>query len=164
MGFVRLRRFLLVPVVVASLGTAPAGVAHATFDYSSFGFKAGMIIPEERRDAFAFGVHLELDKPRTNFLMLPSIIYWSSRDVTDLNANFDAYYHFSRWAAMAPFLGAGIGTHLLRLDHETHLHLGASLFGGVQIPAPGMDWFVEGRYTSTEVSQIGVFVGITRRH
>jgi hypothetical protein len=95
--------------------------------------------------------------------MLPSVLYWRSGGISDLSASFDAYYHLSRWTSVLPFLGAGIGTHLLRFEDETNLHLGANLFSGVRIPAPGMNWFVEGRYTSTQVSQFGVLIGVSRR-
>lgn len=159
----RLSRFLLVVAATTLLGASGADRACAAFTYSSFGAKAGVIVPEERDGAFAFGVHVELGKPRTNFLMLPGIMYWSSGGVSDLNANFDAYYHLSGETPVVPFIGAGIGLHLFRFESDTNLNLGANLFGGIRIPAPGMDWFVEGRYTSTEVSQFGVMAGLTVR-
>lgn len=157
-------RFLLIAATAALLGAAVAGVARAEFTYSSFGAKAGSITPENGDACFAFGVHLELDKPRTNFLMLPGVLYWKSGSVSDLNANFDAYYHLSRWTAVVPFFGAGAGVHLLSFEDDSNLHLGTNLFAGVRVPAPGMDWFVEGRYTAAEVSQFGVLIGITRRN
>ncbi|HET9235178.1 MAG TPA: hypothetical protein VFP10_13665 [Candidatus Eisenbacteria bacterium] len=155
-------RFLLVVAATTFLGALTADRAWAAFTYSTFGAKAGFIVPEERNESFALGVHVQLGKPRTNFLMLPGIMYWSSGGLSDLNANFDAYYSLSVGTSVVPFIGAGIGLHLLRFEN-TNLNLGTNLFGGIRIPAPGMDWFVEGRYTSTEVSQLGVLVGLTLR-
>jgi hypothetical protein len=95
--------------------------------------------------------------------MLPGIVYWNSEGVSDLNANFDAYYRLSGMTPLVPFLGAGIGMHLFRFESDTNVNLGANLFAGLRVPAPGVDWFVEGRYTATEVSQFGLLVGLTRR-
>jgi hypothetical protein len=159
----RLDKLLLVFAATVLLGASAADRAWAAFTYSSFGAKAGVVVPEGRDGAFGFGVHVELGKPRTNFLMLPGIVYWSSEGLSDLNANFDAYYHLSAGSPVMPFVGGGVGTHLFRFDGDTNLNLGANLFAGVRIPAPGMDWLVEARYTSTEASQFGAFVGVTLR-
>lgn len=140
------------------------GLARAGFTYATFGAKAVVVDPEHDGGAFAFGVHAEMGKPRTNFIMLPGIVYWNSDRMSDLNANFDAYYHVTGLTPLVPFVGAGVGTHLLHFDgDDTNLHLGANLLAGVRIPGPGVDWLIEGRYTSVEVSHFGVHVGLTLR-
>lgn len=159
----RLQNLLLVLVAIALLSASSADVARAGFGYSTFGLKAGGTVPEDRHGTPTFGAYVELVKPLTNFLMLPSVMYWGTEGVRDLNANVDAYYRLEGMTTVVPFLGIGVGTHLTHSEGDTDAHLATNVLAGVRIPTQSLDWFVEGRYTSTEMAQFGLMVGVSRR-
>jgi len=43
--------------------------------------------------------------------MQPGFIYWASDGLSDVNPNFDLYYHFAPAGRVSPYLGGGAGLH-----------------------------------------------------
>lgn len=133
------------------------------FGMTGFGGKLGYVSPEDVDGTFTIGAHLELEQPGTRFHLVPGLMYWKSNNITDLAANADLYYHFSPEGVMTPYVGAGLGLNFFSNDssNDTSTKLGANLFGGIRIPASNMHYFLEGRYTASELSQFALLGGIT---
>ncbi len=150
-------RFAL--ALAALLALAPA--AHA-FGLSGVGFKLGAVKPEDLDQAWTAGGHLEFEQPGSQWHLLPGVMMWSEDGVTDVNPNFDVYYHFSPEGTITPYLGTGLGIHAMSFrGGGSDTQLGMNLFGGVRIPMTASHLFIEGRYTASETSQFGILGGAT---
>lgn len=146
--------------IIGLLATAPA--SHA-FGMSGFGAKLGVTDPSDLGATLTLGAHLEFEQPGTQVHLLPSLMYWSSDDVTDVSPNFDVYYHFQSEGMVTPYVGGGLGMHFFnnsRTDRSKS-DLGANLMGGLRFPAAASHYFLEGRYTVADISQFAVLGGIT---
>lgn len=150
-----LRRYSPVAALVAALIIAPA--SSFAFGLSGAGGKLGIVNPDGGDNTVTFGGHLEFEEPGSRWHLLPSVMYWSEGGVSDLNPNFDVYYHFDPEATVTPYLGAGVGLHMI----DDNTDLGANLFGGLRIPMQASHLFVEGRYAATDVSHFGILGGVT---
>lgn len=135
-------------------------VAAQSFGIGGYGARAGWVVPEHLDGTFTLGGHIELARPGSRFHVQPSVMYWNEDGVSDLNPNLDLYYHFSPEGWMAPYVGGGLGIHFIA-DGDSHSDVGANLFGGLRFPAAGSDYFVEGRFSATDVSQFAILGGIT---
>ena len=63
---------------------------------------------------------------------------------------------------MTPYLGGGLGLelrHAQPTDHST-TELGANVIGGLRFPGRSSSYFVESRFTQSDVPQIAVVGGI----
>lgn len=138
------------------------GVSQA-FALAGGGGKVGLIDPEAGSSAPAVSVHLEFDQPGTSWHMMPSVMFWDSNGLTGLSGNFDMYYHFVPEGTATPYLGAGVGVNRYDFDGPGNgtNRLGLNLFGGLRFPTGSSHLFLEGRYTSSRISQIGLLGGIT---
>jgi hypothetical protein len=146
---------LLVPVLVAPSARA--------FGLSGWGGKVGIIDPEGGSTGPVFSAHLEYEQPGNAWHLLPSVTFWDSNRMSGLGANFDMYYHFVSEGSASPYLGAGVGVTHVSFDgvDEGSTRLGANLFGGLRFPTTTGHLFLEGRYTASRISQVGVLGGIT---
>ena len=151
----------LLSLAVMLLTVSPA-VSHA-FVMAGGGGKIGFIDPEGGDGAPAFSAHLEFDQPGTSWHMIPSVMFWDSNGLTGLSGNFDMYYHFVPEGTATPYLGAGVGVNHFDFDGPGNgtNRLGLNLFGGLRFPTGSSHLFLEGRYTSSRISQIGLLGGIT---
>jgi len=151
---------LILIVGLAALA-APAGAQ--SYRLSGFGGKVGYTTPENLDGTMLLGGHLEFERSDSRVHVIPSLMYWSVNDVSDLNPNLDLYYHFEPEGAVSPYLGTGLGVHRVSNDRVTRSNtdLGANIFGGLRFPAAMSHAFVEGRYTISDVSQFGVLAGMT---
>jgi len=136
--------------------------AHA-FGLSGFGAKVGVMEPEDLDGTLAVAGHLEFEQPGSPVHLLPSVMYWNSDDVSDLSANADLYYHFVPEGVVTPYVGGGLGIHSFNNDrtNRSNTDLGANVFGGVRFPASSSHYFVEGRFTASDISQFAILGGIT---
>jgi hypothetical protein len=161
-----MRRIVLV-AAAALTAWAFAGPAGAqSFGFSGFGGKLGYTHPEGLEGTLHAGAHLEFEAAGTRLHILPNLMYWRSEDVSNVNPNLDLYYHFSRNGLMSPYLGAGVGVHFMNDDRfeVSDTNVGANVFGGVRIPGSFNYYFLEGRYSASDVSQFSVLGGLTFRH
>jgi hypothetical protein len=142
------------------LGLAVTSSSHA-FGISGFGGKAGYVAPEDLDGTLTLGAHMELEKSGSRLHLLPSIMFWSTADLTNVNPNFDLYYHFSSEGVISPYIGTGLGLHVINGDDDTETDFGANLFGGVRLPGPSSHWFLEGRYMATDLPQFSILGGVT---
>lgn len=144
----------------ALLGTASSAGA---FGMTGFGGKLGHVTPEDLGGTLAVGAHLEFEQNGSRYHFIPSLMYWKTNHVADLSANADLSYHFLREGVATPYVGAGLGINFFsnELMDQSDAKLGANLFGGVQLPADRFRYFVEGRYTASDISQFAVLGGIT---
>lgn len=142
--------------------TGSAGSAHA-FDLTGAGGRLGFSTPEDFDGTAEVGVHAEFEHPGTAFHLQPNLMYWSVDHVRDLSPNFDVLYHFNRETRVTPYVGAGLGFHFVndsRADRGS-TDLGMNLIGGLRFPNTSNRYFVEGRYTASDISQFAVLGGIT---
>ena len=149
--------------LVVALVAIPA-VSHA-FGYLGVGGKVGVVDPEGGGGATAVSAHLEFYRPgsMSNWHLMPSVMLWDSDQMTTVGGNFDVYYHFMPSRVATPYLGSGLAVHHFDPDGspDGSTRLGLNLFGGLRIPTPHSHLFLEGRYTSTRISQVGLMGGVT---
>lgn len=152
---------LLFSLAVMLLTVSPA-VSHA-FVLAGGGGKIGFIDPEGGDGAPAVSAHLEFDQSGTAWHMMPSVMFWDSNGMNGLSANFDMYYHFVPEGVATPYAGAGVGINHYDFSGPGNgsTRLGLNLFGGLRFPTGSSHLFLEGRYTSSRISQIGLLGGIT---
>jgi hypothetical protein len=77
----------------------------------------------------------------------------------------DVTYHFRNEDRMTPYVGGGLGmnfVHNRRLDRGES-DLGVNAIAGLRFPTSGNRYFVEGRYTASDVDQVSLLTGITFR-
>jgi hypothetical protein len=136
--------------------------AHA-YKVSGVGAKVGYASPEDLSGTAMVGGHVELEQGGTRIHLMPNVMYWKTNDVSNVNPNFDLYYHFRPEGTVTPYLGAGVGLHINHFDDtdRTDTNFGANFIGGVRIPGGGNHYFIEGRLTASDVSQVAVMGGMT---
>ncbi len=153
------------PVVAAGLLAAlcvSAGTARA-FGVEGVGGKLGYCSPQDLDGTAMMGVHADLSQNGTHFHLLPNVTYWNVDGVRDVAPNLDAYYHFQPERKVSPYLGAGVGVNVIhdnRVD-RSNTDAGVNLLGGVQFPTATRHYFVEGRYTVSDLHQVSVLTGFT---
>jgi len=151
-------------VVAASLLLAMIATpktAHA--EISGVGGKLGYSNPENLDGTAALGVHAEIEKRGTRLHLLPNVMYWSVDGVRDVSPNVDVYYHFNPEGRVTPYLGGGMGLNFVHNDRSdrSNTDLGLNLLGGLRFPGQSNHYFLEGRYTASDVSQVSVLTGVT---
>ena len=135
--------------------------AHA-FDMTGAGGKLGMTNPEDMDQTVLLGGHIEMEN-QTHLHLMPNLMYWHVDHQSDFNPNFDVYYHFGEESRTVPYLGGGLGLNLRSssITDRSETDLGANLIGGLRFPGNSNHYFVEGRYTASDVPQVAVLGGIT---
>ncbi|HKQ57430.1 MAG TPA: hypothetical protein VJY35_06145 [Candidatus Eisenbacteria bacterium] len=157
----RIRILSHIALLATLLLVIPAA-SHA-FGLTGWGGKVGIIDPEGGSTGPVFSAHLEYDQPGSAWHLLPSVTFWDSNRLSGLGANFDMYYHFVSEGSASPYLGGGVGVNHYSFDgaNDGTTRLGANLFGGLRFPMNTGHLFLEGRYTASRISQVGVLGGIT---
>lgn len=157
-----LSRFLCAAVLVGAFLAFQSNPSHA-YGMSGVGGKAGVTNPENLDGTMMVGGHVELEDSDNRFHLMPNLMYWRVDRVSDVNPNLDVYYHFGSQERVVPYLGGGLGINVVNNDITDHSRtdLGANLIGGLRIPGSGNHYFVEGRYTASDVPQMAVLGGIT---
>ena len=151
--------------LAALLVLAPVAVprsAHA-FDYSGVGGKLGYSSSEDLDGTATLGVHAEMEQSGTRVHLIPNMMYWKVDGVRDLSPNLDLYYHFNPEGRVTPYLGGGLGLNFYRNDRldRDNTELGLNLVGGVRFPGTATHYFLEGRYTASDIPQAAVLAGVT---
>lgn len=152
--------FLTCICLAGILATPPPASA---FSLTGFGGKLGYLTPENRDGTLAVGGHMEFEQSGSRVHLIPNVMYWKTDGLSDLSANADLYYHFVREGLVTPYVGAGLGLNSLHSgpSSRSDTKLGLNLVGGFRFPAPTVHYFVEGRYTASELSQFAILGGIT---
>jgi hypothetical protein len=155
-------------IVVACLAlllfTAGLASSASAFGLSSAGVRLGATDPEGGNASLSGGGHLEFEESHSRFHLTPSVLFWSNDGLSDVNPNFDVYYHFEPAGHVTPYLGAGAALHIYSADGpaDPGTDMGLNLFGGVQFPMGGASrLFGEARYSASDISQTSFFGGIT---
>lgn len=140
-------------------------VVAGAYGLSGVGGSVGYASPENLDGTAALGVQATFEQPGTRLHMDPNIRYWNVNGVSDLAPNMDVTYHFGREAEnrWTPYVGGGMGVNFVheRALDRTSNDLGVNAIAGVRIPNAGNRFFVEGRYTASDVDQMSVQTGIT---
>jgi hypothetical protein len=136
------------------------------FGLSGLGIRGGVLDPEDLDAALTIGGHLEFEERGRRIHLQPNLFYWSSDNVSDLNPNFDVYYHFAPARSVSPYLGTGFGIHFMSFDlprgmDDDETNAGLNLFGGVRFPGRSVDFFIEGRAALTEWDTTSITAGVT---
>lgn len=144
-----------------TLGAATSP-AHA-FGFTGFGGKFGYTSPEDLDGTATLGVHAEFEDAGSRLHLLPNVMYWDSNNVRDLSTNFDLYYHFNPEGTVTPYVGGGLGINFFKDERfdRNHSDLGLNLMGGLRFPGQASHYFVEGRYTASDVNQFALLGGLT---
>ena len=158
-----MRRIVLFATACCTLALAAGPAGAGSFGLSGFGGKLGYAVPEDLDGTLHAGAHLEFESAGTRVHILPSLMFWKSEDVSDVNPNIDAYYHFNSEGLITPYVGGGVGMHFVNDDatDASDTNLGANLFAGLRIPGTYNHYFVEGRYTASDVSSFSILGGVT---
>ena len=138
--------------------------AHA-YGLSGAGASLGYTTPEDFDGTFNVGAHLEFEQNDSRLHLQPSVRYWKVQRTSDLNLNGDLYYHLMAGHAVSPYVGTGLGLHVMNDDRtdRSDTSLGLNLFGGVRFPAAMGTTFLEVRSSIANTSQFGLNVGMTWR-
>ncbi len=160
-----MRSVLLCAMTVCGLLTAFTASSSA-FGLSGIGFRGGFADPEGLDGTVVLGGHMEFEERGTRLHLQPNLLYWSSDHVSNVNPNFDLYYHFRPAGTVAPFLGAGFGLHFIRVDLPRHedddeTNVGLNIFGGILFPGRTVDFFIEGRVALSELDTTSIQGGVT---
>jgi len=133
------------------------------YDLTGVGGSIGVANPEDMDGTAALGVHAVWEQPNTRLHLEPNMRFWSVDGVRDVAPNMDATYHFRPESRWTPYVGGGLGlnfVHSNRLDRSS-TDLGVNMIGGVRFPSEMNRYFVEGRYTASDINQVSLVTGIT---
>ncbi len=166
-------------IVAATALVASAGGLNVTHG----GIRAGYIAPEDPIDAtVGFGAEVGFSIAKVpNFSFALEGNYWSksySEDFlgttvdwtfSDINVCISGKYELSAVSEVVhPYIGAGVGFHMVKVDTDTPLgsatdnKFGGHAFGGFKVPvSPVVNFFAEGRYTMVDPDYLGIYGGLT---
>jgi hypothetical protein len=133
------------------------------YDLTGVGGSVGYANPQDLDGTAAVGIHAVLEKPGTHLHLDPNMRYWNVDGVSDVAPNMDATYHFMPENRWTPYVGGGLGlnfVHERAIDHS-NTDLGVNMIGGVRFPGTANRYFVEGRYTASDINQVSLVTGIT---
>lgn len=147
--------------LVAGLIALPA-TARA-YGVTGVGGNVGYTNPENLDGAATLGVHAVLEQPGTRLHLDPNLKYWNVNGIRDVAPNMDMTYHFGEETAMTPYVGGGLGVNFVRQERfdRSRSDLGVNAIAGMRMPTTAGRWFVEGRYTASEVNQASIATGVT---
>jgi hypothetical protein len=159
------RRLSFSIALLAAIALLSPSWTHA-YEMSGVGFKLGYVSPEDLDGTVNVSGHLEFEESGSRVHLLPNVAYWNSDFVSDVNPNFDLYYHFEREGSVTPYIGGGVGIHVLSFDvpegfDDSETDFGVNAMLGVRFPSTNNHIFVEGRAAITDVSQLAILGGIT---
>ena len=152
---------LFIATLVAALCSAPS-MSHG-YGMSGVGGKLGVTSPEDLNSTVMVGGHLEFEENATRLHLMPNLMYWKTEGISDVNPNFDVYYHFSPEGTVTPYLGGGVGLNVRNNEatDRSKTAVGANVIGGLRFPGATNHYFLEGRFTASDQSQVALLGGIT---
>ena len=133
------------------------------YGLSGVGGMVGYSTPQDLDGTASVSVHAELEQPGTRLHLVPNMMYWNVDRVRDVAPNLDAYYHFRPESKWTPYVGGGLGlnfVHDARVE-QSNTDLGVNMMGGVVFPTSANHYFIEGRYTASDISQVSLRTGMT---
>jgi hypothetical protein len=148
-------------VAVAAMIGFVASTSHA-YSFRGPGAGIGATSPEDMGGTVLVSGHLEfVNDSRVH--LVPNVQYWKADRRSDLNPNFDVTYHFLPESETTPYVGGGLGVNMRRSDitNRSDSDLGANVIGGVRFPGSSNNYFLEGRYTASDIPEVSVKAGIT---
>ena len=155
--------YALTAALTIALTTLP-GVVRA-YDLAGVGGMVGYSTPEDLDGTASVGVHAEFAQPGTHVHLVPNMIYWNVDRVRDVAPNMDAYYHFNPESKWSPYVGVGLGLNFVRDERlgveRSNTDLGMNVVGGVRFPQSSNQYFIEGRYTASDINQVSLRTGMT---
>ncbi|UCE66363.1 MAG: outer membrane beta-barrel protein [Candidatus Zixiibacteriota bacterium] len=156
--------------------------AFASVDFTHGGIRAGYVMPNDIDNTVGFGAEVGFGLPVPNLSFNLEGGYWSKSyeedlmgttweaKFTDFNFGLSGKYEVPAVPnTFHPYLGAGIGYHMLTAESEIlgitvsvdDNKFGAHFFGGFRVPFnPIVSAFVEARYTVVDPDYFGVWGGI----
>lgn len=150
--------------VLAIFMTAVPQAAQA-YGLAGVGGMVGYSTPQDLDGTASISVHAELENPGTRLHVLPNMMYWNVDRVRDVAPNLDAYYHFRPESKWTPYVGGGLGLNFVHDsrfgEDRSNTDLGMNLIGGVAFPQSANRYFIEGRYTASDVNQVSLRTGMT---
>jgi Outer membrane protein beta-barrel domain len=150
------RQTIIASAMLLSLSIAAPAAAQG-YRFSGIGLRLGYVSPEDLDGTASIGGQVELERPGSRWHLMPGLNYWQSNDISDINPNVDAYYHFEPSGTVTPYLGAGLGLHAYDRDGRgSETDLGANLFGGIRFPGNAAHSFLETRYTISDRPQFAL--------
>jgi hypothetical protein len=158
------RTLKLIAMSLAFVGLVAFVPAVHAYELTGGGGKLGVVDPDGRMDGTAeYSAHLEFEEPGSHVHLVPNLTYWNDDGLSDVNPNFDLYYHFVPEGSISPYVGAGMGIHSYGIEGpaDGDTDLGANVFGGLRFPGEKAHFFMEGRYVASDLSQVGVRGGVT---
>ena len=147
--------------LIVALLVHPSGAR--AYSLTGVGGSLGYANPEDLDGTAALGLHAEFEQRGTRLQLDPNMRYWNVDGVRDLTPNMDLTYHFRPDRHWAPYLGGGLGVNFVH-DHQSdrsESDLGLNAIAGLRFPASAGRYFLEGRYTASDISQVSVLTGIT---
>jgi hypothetical protein len=152
-------------LLLAAVTTLAMAGSSWAFDVSGVGGRIGVTDPDALDPTPSLGVHAEVEQRGSQLHLMPNLAYWNVDRVSNVNPNFDMYYHFEREHRVSPYLGGGLGLNFRHNDRvdRSQTDLGVNMIGGVSIPDrnAARRYYVEGRYTASDMNQISLLTGIT---
>lgn len=152
---------LLLPAAATCMLTGTS----MAFDVSGVGGRLGVTDPDALDPTASLGVHAEVEKRGSRLHLMPNLAYWNVDRVSNVNPNFDMYYHFERDNRISPYLGGGLGLNFRHNDRvdQSDTNVGVNVIGGLSFPDrdAARRYYLEGRYTASEMNQISLLTGIT---
>ena len=157
------------PYLTAMLGIAFVLIASCAipatsqaYRLSGGGGKLGYTNPENLDGTMTVGGQLEFEN-QSRLHLVPNVSYWKVDRVSDVNPNVDVYYHFSSQNRTSPYLGGGLGLNMRNseITDRSSTALNANLIGGIRFPGGENHYFLEGRFTASEMNQVALVGGIT---
>ncbi len=149
---------------LALLALAASPRASQAITYAGAGGQLGYASAEDLDGTAALGLHAEFD-PATNshVHLVPNLRYWMVDGVSDVCPNVDLTYHFEPSGRVTPYLGGGLGVNMVHVDHFSggSNDLGVNMIGGLRFPGTSTRYFVEGRYTASDINQVSLVGGVT---
>jgi hypothetical protein len=135
------------------------------FDVAGVGGRIGVTDPDALDPTPSLGVHAEMEQRGSQLHLMPNLSYWNSDRVSNVNPNLDMYYHFERDNHPSPYLGGGLGLNFRHNDRvdRSQTDVGVNVIGGMSFPdrSTARRYYLEGRYTASEMNQISLMTGIT---
>jgi opacity protein-like surface antigen len=158
-----MRRYAIIAIAVGALALAQSSAHAQGWGMSGFGGQIGYTSPDDLEGTIQLGAHLEFEHSGSRFHLMPNLMYWSENDVSNINPNVDLYYHFNSEGMITPYVGGGLGVHFINDDRfdVSDTNLGLNVLAGLRFPTSYSHYFLEGRYTASDISQFSLLGGIT---
>jgi len=146
-------------LVLAALVAASPVRAELTGVGGSLGYAS----PENLDGTASLALHAEVGKRDSRVAMVPNMRYWNVDGYSDVAPNLDVAYQFDSGEHWRPYVGGGAGLNFVHNDVTNHTDTspGLNMIGGVRFPGEGNHYFVEGRFTASDVNEVALVTGIT---